>query len=49
MRAEHEELVSLLADGNAGEVTACLNTQILSSRDRILRAVIEDRIDLPLE
>ena len=49
MRAEHEELVSLLGNGNAGEITACLKTQILSSRDRILRALIEDRIDIPLE
>lgn len=49
MRAEHEELVALLEDGDAGEVTACLKRQIESSRDRILRALIEDRVDIPLE
>ena len=49
MRAEHEELVDLLAAGDSDEVVACLKRQILSSRDRILRALIEDRLDIPLE
>jgi DNA-binding GntR family transcriptional regulator len=49
MRAEHEELISLLSSGNPDEAVACLSRQILSSRDRILRALIEDRMDLPIE
>ena len=49
MRAEHEELVALLSGDDPDEAVACLNRQIASSRDRILRALIEDRIDLPLE
>ena len=49
MRSEHEELVELLSGGNAEEMTACLKRQISSSRDRILRALIEDRIDIPIE
>ena len=49
MRSEHEELVALLAQGDVDRVTACLKRQILSSRDRILKALIEDRIDLPIE
>jgi DNA-binding GntR family transcriptional regulator len=49
MRAEHEELVALLSGGNPDEAVACLSRQILSSRDRILRALITDRMDLPIE
>jgi DNA-binding GntR family transcriptional regulator len=49
MRAEHEELVALLSGNNPDEATECLRRQITSSRDRILRALIEDRIDLPIE
>jgi DNA-binding GntR family transcriptional regulator len=49
MRTEHEELVSLLQLGNAGEAANCLRRQIRASRDRILRALIDDRIDLPLK
>lgn len=49
MRAEHEELVQLLQGGQAPEAVSCLRRQIRSSRDRILRALIEDRIDIPLE
>jgi DNA-binding GntR family transcriptional regulator len=49
MRSEHEELVALLTDGSADEATACMSRQINSSRERILRALIEDRIDLPIE
>ena len=48
MRAEHEELVALLARGDADRAVACLRRQILSSRERILRALIENRVDLPL-
>ena len=49
MRGEHEELVALLEHGELGEAAACLRRQIQSSRDRILRALINERIDLPLE
>jgi DNA-binding GntR family transcriptional regulator len=49
MRAEHEELVELLSGDNPQEAIACLSRQIASSRDRILRALISDRIDLPIE
>ena len=49
MRAEHEELITLLSSANPDEAVACLSRQILSSRDRILRALIEDRMDLPIE
>jgi DNA-binding GntR family transcriptional regulator len=49
MRAEHEELVALLSGENPDEAVGCLNRQIMTSRDRILRALIEDRIDLPIE
>lgn len=49
MRTEHEELVRLLQLGNAEEAANCLRRQIRASRDRILRALIDDRIDLPLE
>jgi DNA-binding GntR family transcriptional regulator len=49
MRSEHEELVTLLQRDAPDEAVACVRRQIQSSRDRILRAVIDDRIDLPLE
>jgi DNA-binding GntR family transcriptional regulator len=49
MRTEHEELVRLLQLGNDGEAANCLRRQIRASRDRILRALIDDRIDLPLK
>jgi len=49
MRSEHEELVALLTGGSSDKAIACLSRQIMASRDRILRAVIEERIDLPLE
>jgi DNA-binding GntR family transcriptional regulator len=49
MRSEHEELVALLARDDPREAVACLGRQIASSRDRILRALIEDKIDLPIE
>jgi DNA-binding GntR family transcriptional regulator len=49
MRAEHEELVQLLQTGQASAAVSCLRRQIRSSRDRILRALIDDRIDIPLE
>ena len=49
MRAEHEELVALLSGEDPHQAVVCLSRQISSSRDRILRALIEDRVDLPLE
>ena len=49
MRSEHEELVALLSNDSPDEVIVCLSRQIQSSRDRILRALIDDRIDLPIE
>ncbi|MDX2437453.1 MAG: GntR family transcriptional regulator [Acidobacteriota bacterium] len=49
MRTEHEELVQLLQPEKAEEAADCLRQQIHSSRDRIMRALIDDRIDLPLE
>jgi DNA-binding GntR family transcriptional regulator len=48
MRAEHEELVTLLRRGDAERAVACLRHQIRCSRERILKALIEDRIDIPL-
>jgi DNA-binding GntR family transcriptional regulator len=49
MRSEHEELVALLSGDSPNLAIACLNRQLASSRDRILRALIEDRVDLPIE
>lgn len=49
MRREHEQLVDLLKRGDPQPAVGCLERQIQASRDRILRALIEDRIDLPLE
>ncbi len=49
MRAEHEDLVRLLQLGNAKDAANCIRQQIRASRDRILRALIDDRIDLPFE
>ena len=49
MRSEHEELVTLLSGDDPETAIACLSRQIASSRDRILRALINDRIDLPIE
>jgi DNA-binding GntR family transcriptional regulator len=49
MRSEHEELVALLSGDNPDLAIACMHRQIESSRSRILRALIEDRIDLPIE
>jgi DNA-binding GntR family transcriptional regulator len=49
MRSEHEELVRLLQRGTSEGAVDCLRQQIRRSRDRILRALIDDRIDIPLE
>jgi DNA-binding GntR family transcriptional regulator len=49
MRSEHEELVRVLQQGTVEGAVDCLRQQIRRSRDRILRALIDDRIDIPLE
>jgi DNA-binding GntR family transcriptional regulator len=49
MRHEHQKLVSLLKNSDIAGATACLKEQILASRDRILRALIEGKIEMPLE
>jgi len=49
MRSEHERLVALIRSGDAQETIACVREQITASRERILRALIRDRVDLPLE
>jgi DNA-binding GntR family transcriptional regulator len=49
MRSEHEELVALLQRGDVAGATDCLTRQIVASRERILRALVGDRINLPLE
>ena len=49
MRSEHEDLVELLRSDSPEDAAICLRRQIESSRDRILRALINDRIDIPLE
>ena len=48
MRQEHEGLVTALAQRKAAAVDN-LRGQIHRSRERILRALIEERIDIPLE
>jgi DNA-binding GntR family transcriptional regulator len=49
MRGEHEELVALMQEGNKQRAVECLRAQILASRDRILRALRDDGIAIPLE
>lgn len=49
MRAEHEELVRLLQPETARQAAECLRKQIRASRDRIVRALIDDSFDIPLE
>jgi len=49
MRSEHEDLVELLRSDSPDDAALCLRRQIDSSRDRILRALINDRIDIPLD
>jgi DNA-binding GntR family transcriptional regulator len=49
MRGEHEKLIALLEAGDPGEAVVCLRRQIEASRDRILGALINEGIDLPLE
>jgi hypothetical protein len=50
MRAEHEELVQLLRTGRAPAAAVELPAAPdPASRDRILRALIDERIDIPVE
>jgi DNA-binding GntR family transcriptional regulator len=49
MRAEHEELLELMLGAQTDAAVSCLRRQIRSSRDRILRALIDNPIDMPLE
>lgn len=49
MRSEHEELIALLVRDESERAIESLGQQIERSRDRILRALLDSRIDLPLE
>ena len=49
MRSEHEQLVTLLKRDAVAAAVACLRNQIELSRARILRALADKRIDIPLE
>jgi DNA-binding GntR family transcriptional regulator len=49
MRGEHEQLVSLLQRGDGDGAVTSMKQQIAASRRRILQALIDDEIDLPLE
>jgi DNA-binding GntR family transcriptional regulator len=48
MRTEHEQLVEVLRRHDHDAARACVLEQITTSRDRILRALMDKRIDLPL-
>jgi DNA-binding GntR family transcriptional regulator len=49
MRGEHEELIERLQRGDHTGAQTCLRRQIEASRERILRALIHDGHDIPLE
>jgi DNA-binding GntR family transcriptional regulator len=49
MRGEHEELADLVGEGRREEAVECLKGQIERSRERILRALVEGRADIPIE
>jgi DNA-binding GntR family transcriptional regulator len=49
MRDEHEDLVGLLRKGDADGLEECVRGQIKASRARVLRALVDQEIDLPLE
>jgi DNA-binding GntR family transcriptional regulator len=48
MRNEHEELVDLIQSRSKQEASECVSSQISRSRERILRALLEGRFELPL-
>ena len=45
MRREHRELVIALEHGDTHQALSAINLQIISSRDRILEAIIEGQFD----
>lgn len=49
MRSEHEQLVELMHRRELDIAANCLRGQIQSSRDRIMRALVDDHIDLPVK
>ena len=49
MRAEHQCLVAALRRRDAGGALDCLERQIGRSRERIVRALLDNRIDLPVK
>jgi DNA-binding GntR family transcriptional regulator len=48
MRNEHEELVDLIKSRSKQEAAECVRSQISRSRERILRALVEGRFEIPL-
>ena len=48
MRSEHEELVALLVDRNRQQAMECMRAQLAASRQRVLRAVLQGRVELPI-
>jgi DNA-binding GntR family transcriptional regulator len=48
MRNEHEELVDLMKSRSRQGATECVRDQITRSRERILRALLKGRFELPL-
>lgn len=48
MRREHQRLTELVAAGRREEAADCLRGQIERSRERILAALLTDRVDLPV-
>lgn len=49
MRSEHEELISLIQRDSVDEVISCLTRQITDSHGRIMRAIDDRGVNLPLE
>ncbi len=49
MRDEHQQLLDAVTRRRKRAATECLERQILRSRERIVRALVERRVDLPLE
>jgi DNA-binding GntR family transcriptional regulator len=49
MRSEHEELIAFLRRGDGAGAVQSVWRQITTSRNRILRALAEGHLDLPLE
>jgi DNA-binding GntR family transcriptional regulator len=44
MRREYRELVSALENGDVGRAGAATKEQMISSRDRILEAIVEGKL-----